>query len=133
MLSGKLRQREHMVDRTDIVVRGSLLDSLSEEFFWEEGGFSDFQAEPGVAYSLVARVSGLSMVIWADEHPPPHFHVRYQGEDASFSILECRRLAGTQGLERYERRIRGWWESHKFDLIQKWNEMRPADCPVGPI
>jgi hypothetical protein len=122
-----------MVDRTMIAVKGKLLESLSEEFFWENGGFSDFQMEPGVAYSLVARVSGLSVIIWSDEHPPPHFHVRYQGEDASFSIIDCARLAGTDGLERYERRIRNWWESHRHDLIQKWNELRPADCPVGPI
>jgi Domain of unknown function (DUF4160) len=40
----------------------------------------------------IATVYGLAIKIWADEHPPPHFHVAYQGEDASFSILDCTRL-----------------------------------------
>jgi Domain of unknown function (DUF4160) len=123
----------NVVDRTIIPITGPLLDDLSEQLFWEEDDFSSRYYEPGVAYSIVARVSGLTIMIWADEHPPPHFHVRYQGEDASFSISKCERLASTEGLIRYERRIREWWESRQYDLIQKWNEMRPTDCPVGPI
>lgn len=119
--------------RTQISVRDELLDNLAEEFFWAEGGFSNLQLEPGVAYSLVARVSGLSIVIWADEHPPPHFHVKYQGEDASFSIMDCERLSGVSGLERYEYCIRKWWQSNRHELITRWNRLRPTDCPVGPI
>lgn len=127
-------RQENVRQMMRIPIEGDLLEGLSEKFFWVEGGFSVLhKSEPGVAYSLVARVSGLTIVIWADEHPPPHFHVRYQGQDASFSILDCERLPGVRGLERYEGEIRKWWEFHKYDLIQKWNESRPSDCPVGPI
>jgi Domain of unknown function (DUF4160) len=82
---------------------------------------------------IVARVFGLTIEIWADEHPPPHFHVAYQGEDASFSIVECTRLPGSVGLQRYERKIRDWWKQNQSLLIEKWNSSRPANCPVGPI
>lgn len=119
--------------KTQIAIDGDLLDSLASDFFWAEGGFSNLQLDPGLIYSLVARVSGLSIVIWADEHPPPHFHVRYQGQDASFSIVDCERLPGVSGLERYERCIRDWWHSNKHELIERWNDLRPTDCPVGPI
>ena len=90
------------------------------------------------AYLWPARESidvykGLAIKIWADEHPPPHFHVAYQGQDASFSILDCTRLPGVKGLERHEQIIRDWWYRNRNLLIEKWNKSRPSDCPVGPI
>jgi hypothetical protein len=113
-------------------VEGPLLNELSEYFFWE-----DYRPEPpspyGAAYELVARVRGLSIKILADEHPPPHFHVSYQGQHASFSIVDCSRLPGVKGLERYERRIHDWWSKNQSLLVERWNATRPSDCPVGPI
>src|SRR6266480_4565863 len=82
---------------------------------------------------MVDRVNGLRIVIWADEHPPPHFHVVYQGQDASFSILDCARLPGVLGLERYESTIFRWWFENRDRLIESWNSLRPTGCPVGPI
>jgi hypothetical protein len=118
--------------RIEIEITGELLDFLSAGFFWEE--YRDHPPRPaGVAELIVARVNGLSIRIWADEHPPPHFHVIYQGQDASFSILDCSRLPGVSGLERYERTIRDWWEKNKIRLIKEWNASRPTDCPVGPV
>jgi len=67
------------------------------------------------------------------EHPPPHFHVAYQGQDASFSIADCLRLPGVNGLERYESAIYNWWADNKHKLIEIWNASRPTNCPVGPI
>src|SRR5690242_16565930 len=118
----------------EVEIGGVALDQLSESFFWEQPqarprGGSDF----GALYEVVARVHGLKVKILADEHPPPHFHVSYQGEDASFSIVDCSRLPGVRGLERYERRIRVWWSENRTFLIEKWNTSRPTNCPVGPV
>jgi hypothetical protein len=92
--------------KIEIKIDGDLLDDLSEAFAEAESTID----EPleSVSHQLIDRVDGLYVRIWADEHPPPHFHVTYQGEDASFSILDCRRLANTRDLERYESRIRRW-------------------------
>jgi Domain of unknown function (DUF4160) len=123
--------------QVEIHIEDELLDELSERFFWEE--FEVHPLPPGRdsesigSALIVARVNGLSIKVWADEHPPPHFHVTYQGEDASFSILDCSRLPGVRGLTRYERVIRDWWEENQRTLIEKWNVSRPNDCPVGPI
>ena len=35
---------------------------------------------------LVARVNGLKIEIYSNEHPPPHFHVKSPNINASFSI-----------------------------------------------
>ena len=76
---------------------------------------------------------GLQVKIRPGEHPPPHFHVTYQGEDASFSILDCRRLRGQGGLKHYDATIRSWWSKNQKRLIEEWNASRPTECPVGPI
>lgn len=81
----------------------------------------------------VGLYCGLKMEIRSDEHPPPHFHVLYGNEDASFSITACQRLSGVEGLERYERDIHYWWENNKRKLALVWNKSRPTDCTVGPI
>jgi hypothetical protein len=115
-------------------VSEELLDQLSEAFYWEED--RDRVVLPqhkNIDALIVARVHGLSVKIRADEHPPPHFHVSYQGQDASFSILDCARLPGVNGLERYDRVIREWWRENRALLVDKWNTSRPTDCPVGAV
>ena len=71
--------------------------------------------------------------ICSDEHPPPHFHVKCHGEEASFSILDGTRLAGITGLERYDNVIRKWWKENRRALCEIWNKSRPTDCAVGPV
>jgi Domain of unknown function (DUF4160) len=134
LLGGKHTQESKTMARIEIEIKDDLLDQLSEDFFREENrDRPHLPSDRRVQYHIVARVDGLSVKIWADEHPPPHFHVSYQGQDASFSILDCSRLPPARGLERYERRIRNWWERNVDLLIEKWNALRPSDCPVGII
>jgi hypothetical protein len=81
----------------------------------------------------VARFEGLSIQTQADEHTPPHFHVRGGGANVSFAIDDGRRLKGAKGLERYDRNIEKWWRDNRCELILTWNRLRPADCPVGTV
>ncbi len=75
----------------------------------------------------------LRVEIRSNDHPPPHFHVTYNDEDASFCILTGKRLPKVSGLEKFEKMIWAWWEHNKRKLAIKWNECRPANCPVGPV
>ena len=80
----------------------------------------------------VARVSGLRISVYPREHGVPHFHVRGNGMDAAFAIADCSLLEG-----RIDRRsvnlIRWWHRGAVLGLASKWNDTRPADCPVGPV
>jgi hypothetical protein len=71
----------------------------------------------------------LKVEVFANEHPPPHFRVRYGGETANYRISDCEQLNG--GLHKYERFIRQWHAKNKHSLIEQWNKARPSDCPVG--
>ena len=83
--------------------------------------------------ALVREEKGFKFEVFANEHPPPHFRASYNGESASFSITECKRLPNNRGLERHGRKIREWHSKHKEELVVKWNEMRPSNCTVGKI
>ena len=115
-----------------IPIDGDLLDDLRAKFYLTEAAPNARQGSV-LATFTVGRVNGLSVQIRLKEHPPPHFHVIYRSEDASFSIIDCNRLPGVAGLERFNGDIRSWWEGNKLRLIEKWNTSRPANCPVGPI
>ncbi|WP_083875169.1 DUF4160 domain-containing protein [Afipia broomeae] len=118
--------------RIEIKIDGELHDDLSEEIFWNDYRPPSEEFKNAQLH-IVARVDGLRIKIWADEHLPPHFHVSYQGEDASFTITDCVRLQGVRGLERYDHLIFSWWLKNKDALVEVWNSSRPSDCPVGPV
>ncbi len=129
-----------MADDTDDTVElaGDPLDSLSAAFYWHERSTGLRRAGREDNYTLeliIARVEGLRIEIRSREHPPPHFHVVYQNERASFAISDCGRLRGVKGLEGYDSVIRKWHseDDNKALLIKKWDDSRPSDCAVGPI
>lgn len=88
-------------------------------------------ATRGFTEFLVDRFKGLKIEIYANEHPPPHFHISTNNGAASFSIADCELVDGDYFLRRRMREIRAWHAQHKKDLIKCWNATRPSDCPVG--
>ncbi|MCH4560852.1 DUF4160 domain-containing protein [Mesorhizobium jarvisii] len=81
---------------------------------------------------FVGLVDGkLRAEVRANEHPPPHFHITYDGEDASFDLGTGRRLPGVRGLDRYDPTVHVWWKRNRVKIVAKWNSSRPSDCPVG--
>jgi hypothetical protein len=92
---------------------------------WEDGSLYSIK-------KLVAQVRGLRIEVYADEHSPPHFHVKAPGIDATFDILKCQLLRGS--VAGRERRLVEWWHARSRPLlIRIWNETHPSNCPVGPL
>ena len=81
----------------------------------------------------VGTLGGLKMYIYANEHPPPHFHVKFNDEGNSFNIHDASPLHPNGDLRRWFKNIKKWHNDNKFKLIKDWNYNRPTDCPVGPI
>lgn len=97
------------------------------------GGYAIW--EDGELYSirqLVAKVNGLKIEIYSNEHPPPHFHIKGGNINAAFSIIDCEQLEGK--VSRREKELIKWWHKQGKDrLIDIWNSTRPTNCPVGEI
>jgi Domain of unknown function (DUF4160) len=110
------------LDELTTVLQQLLSENLA---VWEDGSLLNIK-------KLVERVESLRIEIYANEHPPPHFHVKAPGIDGTFDILTCELLRGT--VPGRERRLIEWWHRHgRSLLIKACNQSRPTDCPVGPI
>jgi hypothetical protein len=53
------------------------------------------------------------------QHKSPHIHVRYQGEEAVYSIPDGELLAGSIPLSK-ARLVQAWIEIHRDDLLADW-------------
>tara|TARA_R110002124_G_scaffold231235_5_gene396528 strand:- start:18090 stop:18488 length:399 start_codon:yes stop_codon:yes gene_type:complete len=109
----------------------TLVAELEESFM--HGPMLDDDGLRMLTEEQVGRLDGMSVQIQANEHPPPHFHVRYNRENASFSITDGIRLKGVNGLEKFDKNIKQWWKKNYCKLIEVWNRTRPSDCPVGKL
>jgi type I restriction enzyme, R subunit len=118
---------EWVCDINDHELLGELRGLLAKvDFIYERA------ASGGVRVRfLVARTHSpsLKVEIFANEHPPPHFRVKYGSETANYRISDCHKLNG--GLDRYDSVIRHWHSKNKPTLIDYWNKLRPSNCPVG--
>ena len=62
------------------------------------------------------KEAGFKVEVFSDEHPPPHFRIKYQQRSANYSIATCERLNGDLDLK--DRVVRNWWVEHR-ELIAK--------------
>lgn len=116
-----MQQREWLVELSGTPVT-ELLASLGAGPMLEDGRYRLEEA-------TVAVVGGLKIQVFANEHPPPHFRVYYNGDTANYAISDCRQLSGH--LQRFSYNIKKWHSRNKPFLIAEWNRLRPSDCPVG--
>ena len=93
---------------------------------WEENG-ETFLIE---IRQLVARLNGLKIEIYPNEHPPPHFHVRSPKVNASFDIANCDLIEGHVDSGDVKK-IKYWHKHAKPLLIEIWDSTRPTHCTVG--
>ena len=80
---------------------------------------------------VVSRFYGIAIYIYPGDHPPPHFHARYAGTDAQFSILEGALLAG-RPPRRVESLVREWAKLRREELLANWDRA-VAQAPLIPI
>ena len=55
-----------------------------------------------------------------ERHKSPHVHAKYQGQDASFSILDGALLAGEIPVAKL-RLVQAWIEIHRESLLADWD------------
>lgn len=79
----------------------------------------------------LSRFFGLVILMFYNDHPPPHFHVRYGGQRA---IVDIRTLAVLEG--RLSPRALGlvteWAALHQSELLEAWDRARRQE-PLGQI
>lgn len=76
-----------------------------------------------MAKELLGRVREMKIEMYANDHNPPHFHVKSRDGsiDAVFSLTDCSFIQGTiDGKD--QRRIREFYNSNKDMLTAYWED-----------
>ncbi|MBW4690275.1 MAG: DUF4160 domain-containing protein [Lyngbya sp. HA4199-MV5] len=74
----------------------------------------------------ISRFFGIIIAMYYNDHPPPHFHVRYGQQKAiieiqSLSILEGKLSPRVLGL------VIEWASAHQAELLQNWELARQQE------
>jgi|SRR5271155_3976313 len=116
-----LRQPLNIDPASHPLVNGEM---VSEDHTLKEGDELEFLRAGGKKGATVTKRDGMKLMIWPNDHQPPHFHADYQGENASFRIADCARLS--KGLERREAKIKELWRKEQSRLSEQWSRLRPS-------
>ena len=113
-----------------------MCDELADSFYM--GSIIEITNDEPIYFlteAHVDRINGVKIEIFSNEHPPPHFRVKYQGSTANYRIADCTRINGSGQVLHYEKNIQHWWKKNRYankqKLIDFWDSNRPSDCPVG--
>jgi Domain of unknown function (DUF4160) len=82
----------------------------------------------------ISTFFGIFIRMYLADHPPPHFHVAYQGMEAKIEIESLRVMEGRLPRRQLEL-VRRWAEAHRDELRANWAlvERREALNPIEPL
>lgn len=79
----------------------------------------------------ISRFYGITIQMFFKEHGIPHFHARYGGQIAVFTVEPVERIRGALP-RRADRLVRDWAGLHRGELMRNWEQAR-AGNPLTPI
>jgi hypothetical protein len=71
----------------------------------------------------ISRFFGAIITMYYNDHPPPHFHVRYNKQKALISIQTLEILEGELS-SRLLKLVQEWASEHQDELMQNWELAR---------
>lgn len=82
----------------------------------------------------ISRFFGIVVLLWPNDHAPPHFHARYAGREVAVDIRTLRVLGG--GLPpRAMGLLVEWATLHRRELLAAWDSVRRGVAPgrIAPL
>jgi len=82
----------------------------------------------------ICEFYGIVIEMYFADHPPPHFHARYAGDEATIVIASGEVLAGSLP-GRALRLVREWLGEHRAEMDANWVRARDHQAPeqVAPL
>jgi hypothetical protein len=77
----------------------------------------------------IAIVSGIRIVIYYNDHPPPHFHAKQGGDEFRLRIADLALLTGDRGPTAMMNTVRAWAAQHQGALALCWARAQSAQPP----
>jgi hypothetical protein len=79
----------------------------------------------------ISRFFGIVIAMYYNDHPPPHFHVRYGGQKAIIAISTLSLLQGSLS-PRVFGMVMEWASLHQTELLENWDLAR-RQAPLEKI
>lgn len=76
----------------------------------------------------ISRFFGMVILMYWDEHNPPHFHVRYGDDRAVINIKSLELMEGSLS-RRALNMILDWAELHQQQLLEDWDLCQQSLLP----
>ena len=80
---------------------------------------------------ILSRFFGIIITLYYNDHPPPHFHVRYGKQKAIVGINPLTILKGELSTRTWNL-VNEWELEHQVELLENWELARLAK-PLEPI
>ena len=65
-------------------------------------------------------------MLYFDDHPPPHIHVKYQNFEASV-LIETGEVNVGKLPPRVQKLVRKWLSQNKRMILEQWNRMERGE------
>ncbi len=79
----------------------------------------------------ISRFLGIVIAMYYKDHPPPHFHAKYEDQTGVFSIQDLRLIEGHLP-KRVISLVLEWAFEHRNELMENW-ELLVAKKPLHKI
>lgn len=77
---------------------------------------------------IVSRFLGIVITMYWDDHPPPHFHAKYNEYEVTIEILTG--VVEGKFPKRALRHVLEWQELHRAELLENWARCQNAESPL---
>ena len=77
---------------------------------------------------IVSEFSGIEICIYFDDHLPPHFHAKYNGNEALVDIENDCVMRGALPSNKLKL-VLAWAELHKDELYKNWEKAKNMQLP----
>lgn len=78
----------------------------------------------------ICEFDGITVVMYTDDHPPPHVHVFYSGHQAKIDLVTGIVSRGTLPPAQLQS-VQRWRKSRMWDLFKAWGQLRVGRVPKG--
>ncbi|KQT52623.1 MULTISPECIES: DUF4160 domain-containing protein [unclassified Aureimonas] len=78
----------------------------------------------------IAIVDGIRIVIFFNDHDPPHFHA-ILGETSLRMSIASGTVMGDRGPASMERKLGRWLDEHRDEMMLAWKAVRAGQRPQG--
>ncbi len=68
---------------------------------------------------VIAIVDAVKILVYYDDHPPPHVHAEFAGHLAQYEIGSGRLLKGSLPPARH-RAVANWLDRRQADVLEAW-------------